>query len=226
MYLKWYEVNKSYYFYRKQNSTIKPMKNYLLLSAALLSLASCVRKPEACLQSSTTSAKLGQPVTFTNCSDKAETYDLDYGDGSPLVTEFSQDLSHGFQKAGNITVKLTAWSKKNKKSDEATVAMNIAKPEKSEVTGTWNYYKSETSFDTWFFGSGTESQLHNNTYDFRSTDSLYKDNYYYDKYIFSSDEALISYGSYTYSIVKLYNNEMVLREGSSSFGYTYHYFKR
>ena len=206
------------------------MKKIIFGVCAAVLLTSCIRKPEACLSADKTNVKLGEPVTFTDCSDKAETIGLDFGDGTNYKN--TKSFTHSYRKPGTFTATLTAWSKKLKKSDVATVAVTVQAPEKSELIGKWNYYKQE-EYVTFFFSeptTPTATYLYDSDYDFLSNDSLIvtdkANNYIYEyTYIFSTD-GLLSYNGTTYEIAKLYNNEMVLRSADFAGDFTLYYFKK
>lgn len=76
----------------------------ILLSA--ISLASCAVKPVADFSVPTQKLVAPAEVTFTNNSLKADSYEWDFGDGSPVSTEAAP--KHRYMHSGNYTVTLKA----------------------------------------------------------------------------------------------------------------------
>ena len=61
-------------------------------------------RPVACFTPSNTSIKVGEEIAFANCSQKADNYAWDFGDG---VTSNLENPTHIFNDAGIFSVKLT-----------------------------------------------------------------------------------------------------------------------
>jgi PKD repeat protein len=202
------------------------MKHILFIAILALSLASC-KKPSACIESSATSATLGQQVTFTDCSEDADKIIVQFANGERLENP-GKTFVHAFDRPGMQTVTLKAFSKNEKKSDEVMVTVDIPYPQKSQVTGTWTYYKA-MEYGQVFFG-GTQllnTYSYNDTYDFTSLDALLINGSYADNYNFSSTLAQLSYYSNTYNIILLNSTDMVLRDITNGPNdYTDHYFRR
>ncbi len=102
------------------------MKKVLFCSIILLSLAffGCKKEktPTACF----TVEYYGNPPThvdkLTNCSTDADHYEWDLGNGQKSA---STDISYPSYTTGTYTVKLTAYSATEKKTDVATKTITI-----------------------------------------------------------------------------------------------------
>ena len=66
--------------------------------------------PDACFEISTSTAKAGDEITFTNCSENATIYVWDFGDGT-ISSE--KDPVHTYTEGGTFTVRLLAGSDTN-----------------------------------------------------------------------------------------------------------------
>ena len=110
------------------------MKNSLLLFGFIVSFifSSCTKQPSASFTTDKTSIEEKQTITFTNTSSEALSYKWDFGDGTSST---DQSPSHTYNTAGNYTVSLTAYSKKEKKSDTYTQSITVKK-ESYRFTGT------------------------------------------------------------------------------------------
>jgi len=111
---------------------------FCIAAAALLSLASCAVKPVANF-TLPAQPKYVAPVevAFTNTSLKAETYEWDFGDGSPKSTELSP--KHRYTHSGNYAVTLSAT--KGKKTVTHKQMIQVTAPERCLV-------EIETEFGT------------------------------------------------------------------------------
>ena len=91
------------------------MKQLLTLAAGLflaIALTSCAaNKPKAAFTTPTQKFTAPAKINFTNTSLKAEKYEWDFGDGSPVSAEVNP--THRYSHSGNYTVllKATAGSK-------------------------------------------------------------------------------------------------------------------
>jgi PKD repeat protein len=104
------------------NITLKPIVKILSASAIVL-LASCTSKPEACfIVDKYNTAKLNEEVQFdAMCSLNAGTFNWNFGDGT---TATGQSTKHKYTVAKTYVVKLTAVNKS--KSDTSVVNLVIA----------------------------------------------------------------------------------------------------
>lgn len=134
-------------------------KSILFISTiitAVVVLFGCQKKPTACFTPSETTitkpASLSSPahVDFTNCSTDGYTYAWDFGDGY-YSTQWTPSNGHDYYTPGRTyDVKLTVYSKGEKKSDVVTVTITVdcETPTPSggqNVTASsfipmWNYY--------------------------------------------------------------------------------------
>lgn len=103
---------------KKTNLSIKAI--YMLFIAAVFS--SCIKEPETAFMASATSVYVNDEITFTNQSQNAVTYKWDFGDGT-TSTEASPKKT--FAAAGAYEVKLTAYSKKEKKQKDYSQRITI-----------------------------------------------------------------------------------------------------
>lgn len=76
--------------------------------------------PVACFTMSNTTIKVGEEIVFTNCSQKAESYAWDFGDGN---TSSLENPTHVFTEAGNFTVKLVVSNPSGNAEKTATVVV-------------------------------------------------------------------------------------------------------
>lgn len=76
--------------------------------------------PVACFTMSNTTIKVGEEIAFTNCSQKAESYAWDFGEGN---TSSLENPTHVFTDAGNFTVKLVVSNPSGTAEKTATVVV-------------------------------------------------------------------------------------------------------
>ena len=181
------------------------MKKIVLIGiAGLMALSSC-KKVSACLESDITTAKLGQEVTFTNCSENEEEASLDAGngDGDETITESMKVTYH---TVGTHTATLTATKKDKSETEE--ISISIDEPTTSEIIGTWNL-------------QSTQHYVYGFTVTLPSADELIinSDNTSSNGDWTLSDNASLTIGSRDYKIYTLYNDEMVLQEIESENDY-------
>ncbi len=97
-----------------------------LLFAGTMTFTSCKKQPVASFTTSKTSVETGEQITFSNTSKDGVTYNWDFGDGTSST---SPSTTKTYTQTGNFTVQLTAYSKKEKKSDKATVNITVVAPD-------------------------------------------------------------------------------------------------
>lgn len=95
---------------------------------------SCIKEPVSCLTAGSTAAIVDEEISFANCSEDAETYEWNFGDSSDVVT--TATANHAFESEGTFTVTLTAYSKKEKKSTQATTLVTVSKTKEQMFAGT------------------------------------------------------------------------------------------
>jgi PKD repeat protein len=94
--------------------------------------ASCTKQPEASFSADKNFLYEGETVTFTNSSLDAESIEWDFGDGT-TSTELSPKKT--FEKQGDYTVSLIAYSKKRKKTSVEGTTIHV---DKAYVSATVN----------------------------------------------------------------------------------------
>ncbi|MBI4646502.1 MAG: PKD domain-containing protein [Bacteroidia bacterium] len=95
----------------------------LVILAAMV--ISCKKPPSASFTAFPLSVSIGESVIFTNKSEDAVSYLWEFGDG---ITATQENPIHIYNSAGNFTVTLTAYSKKEKKEDKATAIIVVSQP--------------------------------------------------------------------------------------------------
>jgi PKD repeat protein len=107
---------------------------FLILFASLLLLAGCTKKPVSCFNIDTENPKAGIEVQFSNCSEDAEYYHWEFGDGNSSNQE---KPTHIYTNTGQYIVSLIALSKNEEKESLVTkvidVAENIETPGNGQV---------------------------------------------------------------------------------------------
>jgi len=111
---------------------MKSIKLVLIIAASIILMSSCRKEPKACFTIDKTTAKVGETVTYTDCSTDATRRVLTTGDlasGIPIAVDFeSGTAQHIYNSAGTYTVNLEALNctKDNKcKSDKTSQTITI-----------------------------------------------------------------------------------------------------
>jgi hypothetical protein len=174
---------------------------YILLITGLL--ASC-KKPEACITASPTTAKIGQPITFTDCSTDATVSRINPGDGTNEI-QVNGTLSYGYTSApGDYTATINLYNNHDKRKASASTTITIERPTAAEIPGTWTLYKDETRT----FGISVFTNL-NDIWVFNA-DGTYTVNGG-SAYNWSLASNYLTADYTNYRITKLYNGDMLLR---------------
>lgn len=108
------------------NSLKKTIPFIAILSIALI-FQSCMKKPTACFTASSTNVTVGVDVNFTNCSENAESYSWDFGDG---VTSSDENPIHSYSNAGTYTVTMQSYKM------DMSGSMNMDDSDMDEATET------------------------------------------------------------------------------------------
>lgn len=119
------------------------LKVCILFVACAGILSSCQKQPTASFTASDDYVEIGEAIEFTNTSSDAESYEWDFGDG---FTSSITDASHSYGEPGTYEVTLTAYSKKEKKSDSESMTVSVAAPN-DRFIGEYSVTASESS--TW-----------------------------------------------------------------------------
>jgi len=105
----------------KMKTRIKIIAAIILIG--LFTLTSCMKKPMACFDASSTTINAGQTVSFSSsCSMDAHHFEWSFGDGG---TSTDANPSHVYNTAGSYTVKLKTMSKNGNKMDETTKTITV-----------------------------------------------------------------------------------------------------
>ena len=187
-------------------------------------LSSCKKKVDACLEANMSSVKLGQTVTFTDCSVNATSTQINFGDNNKNIT-FVDVITYKYEETGDFII--TLYAERKNRDDEAKIAITVPNPLDTEIVGTWFYYKYELYSEIFGGDIPTNTDTHNDTYVFYSNGDLQinASSSFWDLYT----DAFIKIGNDTYQIIKLYNDEMILLSDNTVLGTGYYellYFSR
>lgn len=111
------------------------MKNLIsafCITLSVLGIWGCTKQPTASIAASKTSVSSGESISFTNTSKDGESYKWNFGDGTNS-TEASPTKSYA--SPGNYQVEMTVYSKKEKKSDKATISISVIQPNEIQYDG-------------------------------------------------------------------------------------------
>lgn len=134
--------------------------------------------PKSCFSTAYNTYEVDETVNFTNCSQDAETYSWNFGDGS-TSTEMSP--SHKYSSTGNYSVSLTATG--NGLTDTKTTTINVVMtPPTASFTTQYTTYdvgeyinftnQSQNAVSYyWEFGNGATSTLKNPTHSYSAEGS-------------------------------------------------------
>jgi PKD repeat protein len=125
----------------KRNLRVFTIQGVMVL-AGLIGLQGCTKTPVAKISSDKTNATAGEKISFTSTSEDAESYLWDFGDGG---TSTDQNPVHTYANEGNYTVKLTAFSKGEKKKSEAILLEFITIPLSNYFVGPYQVNATYTS---------------------------------------------------------------------------------
>lgn len=122
------------------------MKSVIKLGMAIVTVAilftSCQKEPSACFKMDKTEVTAGEKVTLTNCSVDAKTYKWTFPDKSTATAE---NIEYTPLDAGSHTIKLEAFSKNGKKTDEITQTLTVK--EAMGQVSFWNMYATDYPID-------------------------------------------------------------------------------
>jgi len=142
----------------------------IVIMIAILSGCKKEKQPTACFTTSNTNIETGQSVSFTNCSTDGHSgyYKWDFGDGEGSTA--NEPPSHTYNTAGTYDVKLTAYSKSEKKSNTATATITVIDPIKTgPMTATTPGYPMWTSGNS--YGNNTSAIYSNPVIDIIGSNS-------------------------------------------------------
>jgi PKD repeat protein len=110
------------------------MKYLLPIFSVLFIFASCKKQPTANFTVSDQEPTTNQELFFTNLSTDGLTYVWDFGDG---VTSTEENPTHSYTTSGSYTIRLTAYSKKEKKSHTSDMTITVEKSTYEKMIGQW-----------------------------------------------------------------------------------------
>lgn len=117
-------------------------KVFAICLMVILTTAGCnkdvIPDPYACFEV-TTDPNLPGLVTVNNCSQFADNFVWDFGDGA-TVSGVGLDAKHGYGSAGTYTITLTAYAYSTQKSTKVTkeVTVGQANINAGDYIGTWS----------------------------------------------------------------------------------------
>jgi len=183
-----------------------------LFSAA--TLASC-KKPDACITASANTVKIGQEITFTDCSTNGKVSKIIFGDDNTEEEDINGTIKHAYTDApGNYTATINLYNNRDKKKASASTFITVEKPQQAELTGSWRLYKEEEQ------AMGFSTNIpQNEIWTFNADGTFTVDGGGYTTNWMLNNNTLAVNG-YSYRITKLYNGELVLRFDEFTYVYT------
>lgn len=100
------------------------MKKYILQLIILLSIVSCKKNPEACIDASEEYIEVGQTIIFTDCSKNS--FSREWLINGEKYSE--ENISVKMTTAGNYSANLIAFSKNELVSDEVKIDFSVIQP--------------------------------------------------------------------------------------------------
>lgn len=212
----------------------------------LFVLAACGnKKPTADFTATPAKVKLGQEVTFTSTSSNANRYLWNFGDG--IERNDSREQKYAYSVPGSYTAVLTVWNKKEKKEASTTKPITVEPPTKDDIMGVWYYYfvQDVKQWETFTDKSTAINEARTNqVYAFDRMDFFagdldtfslninnYGTNILYWLWELNGGDLIfkdtLNNKQYKYNIVKMYKDEMILRDKKEDEGFDrLYYFKR
>jgi PKD repeat protein len=183
-------------------------------------------------------------VTFTDNSSNANRYLWNFGDG--IQRNDLREQKYAYSTPGTYTAALTVWNKKEKDEATTTRAVTVEPPTKDDIMGVWYYYfvQDVKQWETFTDKSTAINEARTNqVYAFDRNDffagdadtfSLNINNYgtnilYWLWELSGADIILkdtLNDKQYKYNIVKMYKDEMILRDRKEEGFDRLLYFKR
>jgi PKD repeat protein len=98
------------------------------------------KKPKACIEPSVATANLGEEVSFNDCSENANNYNYDFGDGTVVKNEVP---IHAYTVPGTYTITVRVSDKKDKRMNTATTSVSVRGIAVGDFTANnWILYKT------------------------------------------------------------------------------------
>jgi PKD repeat protein len=202
------------------------------------------KKPTADFTVDPAKVKLGQEVTFTDNSSNANRYLWNFGDS--ITRNDSREQKYAYSRPGNYTAVLTVWNKKEKDEASNTKSIVVEAPTKDDIMGVWYYYfvQDVKQWETFTDKSTAINEARTNqVYAFDRSDYFagdadtfslninnYGTNILYWLWELSGGDLILkdtlNDKTYKYNIVKMYKDEMILRDKKKEGFDRLFYFKR
>ncbi|HAQ71177.1 MAG TPA: hypothetical protein DCR48_09410 [Flavobacteriales bacterium] len=126
------------------------MKNVLIALVLSLSVISCVKEPVACVDGPLTTTVF-ETNRYSSCSENEESVEWEVQNGSFGASNYtSESFNHSWNVAGNYTIKLTSYSKSDKKSDRESVTVRVKDLCYTCIKEGYEYYEGEYVYDPVF----------------------------------------------------------------------------
>jgi hypothetical protein len=183
------------------------MKNNIFYALFLISVLVSCKKPEACLTASSTNVKVGEDITFTDCSTDSKKSKIDFGDNQSLSKTFEGSITYAYTNPGTFDAKIEVYNKRDNKKDESVTKITVAAPTEAELTtGQWRKNKEED-----YFAGSSSYNLTNSVWTFNSNGTFDVDGNGYTNTWELSGNSLVTDNYGSFRITKLYNGVMILR---------------
>jgi len=226
-------------------SILNKLSTYFIFIFLLCVLWACGnKKPSAGYTAVPDKVKLGQEIIFTDNSSNANRYLWKFGDG--IERNDSRMQKYAYSKPGNYTTALTVWNKKEKDEASTTKSITVEAPTKNDILGVWYYYfvQDVKQWETFTDKSTAINEARTNqVYAFDRMDYFagdadtfslninnYGTNILYWLWELSGGDLILkdtlNKKQYTYNIVKMYKDEMILRDKKKEGFDRLFYFKR
>ena len=185
---------------------MKTLKTLAVLFLAAVAISSCTKEPGASFTVSSKLVSTNETVKFTNTSTDADHYQWEFGDG---LTSTEVNPTHSYSKEGTYTVKLTAYSANNKKSNSYTETITVADTKATITVKEMDTYETidgitatlYKSFEDWDNETNPVAQAETNSEGVvtftglePTTYYVYLDDGYYDNTFGYEDESKIKIG--------------------------------
>jgi Tol biopolymer transport system component len=128
-----------------------PIINILIVSAIIL-FSACEKNPIGCFNASSNNVKVGETVTFTDCSTKAKGWQLDKGTPSNYSWDFGDGqtatgsaVDHSWSSPGVYAVTLVVKDKDGDRS--ATISQNITVTRPSDLSRSGKFLAFTSNLD-------------------------------------------------------------------------------
>lgn len=221
------------------------LRLFLPFIALMFLLGACGnKKPTADFTASPLKVKLGQEVTFTDNSKSANRYLWNFGDG--IERNDNRQQKYAYSVPGSYTAVLTVWNKKEKAEASVTKSITVEAPTKDDILGVWYYYfvQDVKQWETFTDKSTAINEARTNqVYAFDRHDYFagdadtfnlninnYGTNILYWLWELSAGDLILkdtlNDKTYKYNIVKMYKDEMILRDRKEEGFDRLYYFKR